>query len=239
VILGSTIKPKTYRKHARRGLCEAMLGKAVIVVEGLTEQIALWAVAEKLEASNENNYPLDLSGVTIFSSDGDGALPAFGAFFKNLGLSTYAFYDRKARSAEDVKKLQAAYDLPYETAYSGAEEMIVVEVPADRQWQLLDEIQKAGEQTNLGIPTQRPNDDEVRELSQQLLKGRKGDGTAGRLMELCDVSDLPQSMVTFLSLIYATFPKPEPIPLPMDLIETEAGVPSAGVTAQPPPRGPS
>jgi putative ATP-dependent endonuclease of OLD family len=85
VVLDGAIKPKTYRKHSRRGLCEAMLGKAVIVAEGLTEQIALWAVATKLEAADENNYPLDLSGVTIFSSDGDGSLAAFGAFFKNLG----------------------------------------------------------------------------------------------------------------------------------------------------------
>ncbi|TAK08101.1 DUF2813 domain-containing protein, partial [bacterium] len=45
VILDGAIKPKTYRKHTRRGLCEAMLGKAVIVAEGLTEQIALWDVA--------------------------------------------------------------------------------------------------------------------------------------------------------------------------------------------------
>lgn len=231
VMLDGTIKPKTYRKHARRGLCEAMLGKAVIVAEGLTEQIALWAVADKIEAADENNYPLDLSGVTIFSSDGDGLLEAFGKFFKNLGLTTYAFYDRKPRSPQDDEKLRAAFDLPYEIAYISAEALLAAEIPVDRQWQLLDEIRNASEQGNLGIPAQRPNDAAVKELSLMLLKGRKGDGTAGRLIELCDVAELPSTMVGFLTQIYTAFPKPEFIPLPGELDEVPAPEPGATETA--------
>lgn len=234
VILDGAIKPKTYRKHARRGLCEAILGKAVIVAEGLTEQIALWAVAEKMEAADENNYPLDLSGVTIFSSDGDGSLTAFGAFFKNLDLKTYAFFDFKARSAEEKEKLEAAFHLLKETAYTTAEHLLVAETPIDRQWQLLDKIRKAGEQGNVGIPEQRPNDAAVKEHCLNLLRGRKGDGTAGKLIEICDVTELPASIVEFLSHIYATFPKPEPIPLPEVLEETsQAGGPAVGGEAKP------
>jgi|ERR1051325_1401749 putative ATP-dependent endonuclease of OLD family len=222
VLLGDAIKPKTYRKHARRGLCEAMLGKAVIVTEGLTEQISLWAVAEKMEGADENNYPIDLSGVTIFSSDGDGSLHAFGAFFKNLGLRTYAFYDRKPRSQEEIDQLQAGFDLLKETAYVGTESLLITEVPVNRQWQLLDEIRNAGEQGNVGIPAERPNDEGVRRLCLELLKGRKGDGTAGRLIEFCEAAELPATMVEFLNNIYATFPKPENVPLPDALSETRA-----------------
>jgi len=228
VILGGAIKPKIYRKHARRGLCEAMLGKAVIVAEGLTEQIALWAVAEKMEAADEDNYPLDLSGVTIFSSDGDGLLSAFGTFFKNLGLSTYAFYDRKQRSPNEMEKLRMAFDLPNETVYATCEALLVAETPVDRQWQLLDEMRREGEQGNLGIPAQRPSDDAVRELSLKLLRGHKGDGTAGRLIEFCDRSELPASMVAFLSQIYSVFPRPEPITVPEGLTNTVA--PETGAT---------
>ncbi|MFZ5649666.1 MAG: ATP-dependent nuclease [Bacillota bacterium] len=230
VTLGGALKPKTYRKHARRGLCEAMLGKAVIVTEGLTEQIALWAVAEKMEADNEDNYPLDLSGVTIFSSDGDGSLPAFGAFFKNLGLKTYAFYDQKPRKPQEIQALQAAFDLPYETAFTGAEALLAAEIPVARQWQLLEEIRDAGEQGNVGIPDQRPNDDEVRALAANLLKKRKGDGTAGRLIGLCEATELPNSMKSFLSRVYADFPKPEPISLPIAGAEDILATEGAGVT---------
>lgn len=219
VVLDGTIKPKTYRKHARRGLCEAMLGKAVVVVEGLTEQIGIWAVAAKMEQHDPEIYPLDLSGVTVFSSDGDGSLPAFGSFFKNLGLKTYAFYDLKPRPPEQSDKLNAAFDLPNETSHVSAEVLLTTEIPLDRQWELLDEIRSTGEQGQVGIPQQRPHDDDVRRLCLELLKGRKGDGTAGRLIELCEVDELPISMVGFLKQIYAAFPKPAPIPLPANLTD--------------------
>lgn len=217
VVLDGSIKPKTYRKHARRGLCESMLGKAVIVAEGLTEQIALWAVAGKLEAADENNYPFDLSGVTIFSSDGDGSLGSFGAFFKNLGLTTYAFYDHKTRSQEEIAKINTAFAIANEHAYAGTEALLATEINTDRQWELLDEIRNEGGDGSIQIPSQRPQDNVVRDLTKQLLKGRKGDGTAGRLVELCDVAELPVSMAAFLSQVYTAFPKPEPIPLPENI----------------------
>lgn len=223
VILEGTIKPKTYRRHTRRGLCEAMLGKAVIVTEGLTEQIALWAVAEKMEEADKDKYPIDLSGVTIFSSDGDGSLDAFGGFFKKVELRTYAFYDARPRSTEENEKLQAAFDVLNQTAYVGMECLLVAEIPIERQWQLLEEIRNAGEQGKVGIPTERPIDDSVKELCLELLKGRKGDGTAGRLIELCDVSELPASMVKFLTLVYTAFTKPEVVAL----TEAVTGKPSA------------
>jgi len=72
---------------------EAMLGKAVIVVEGLTEQIGIWAVAAKMEGQDSNIYPLDLSGVTIFSSTVMEPCLLLVVFSKNIGLKTYAFYD--------------------------------------------------------------------------------------------------------------------------------------------------
>ena len=213
VLLGG-IKQKTYRKHTRRGLCEAMLGKAVIVTEGLTEQVAIWAVAEKMEIAS-GNYPLDLSGVTIFSADGDGSLAAFGEFFKNLGLKTYAFYDRKRRKPEDVEELHAAFDLDNETAYTGAEELVIAEVPIEKQWSLLEQIRDEGTQGGVGIPASRPCDDDIKSVIKTLLKGRKGDGTVGRLIDLCETNELPSSIVNFLSHVYRDFPRPEPVPLPL------------------------
>lgn len=212
--LGTFIKAKTYRKHSRRGLCEAMLGKAVIITEGLSEQVALWTVAENMEASDPSNYPLDLSGVTIFSSDGDGSLPEFGMFFKNLGIAAYAFYDNKTRSDEEKQKLNQAFIIANETSYKGMEDLLSTEVSVDHQWELLSEILKNGEEGQLGIPANKPTDAEVRKLCRDLLKGRKGDGTAGKLIELCNPSELPDTLTGFLNKIYAAFPRPEPVPVP-------------------------
>lgn len=234
VMLEGAIKPKTYRKHVRRGLCEAVLGKAVIVTEGLTEQTVIWAVAEKMEAASEDNYPLDLAGVTVFSSDGDGLLSAFGVFFRNLGLKAFAFYDHKQRTHEETEKLATAFDINNDTGYAGTEELLVAEVPVDRQWQLLNDIRVAGDHGSIAIPAERPVDADVRTLCCGLLKGRKGDGTAARLIDLCDMAELPVSVVQFLTQVYTAFPKPESVPLPAALAEATSTDSPVDEAAQPP-----
>src|SRR5271157_2827961 len=51
----SVLKGKIYRRHARRGLAEAMLGRAVIVGEGMTERDVVLAVAEDRKSTRLNS----------------------------------------------------------------------------------------------------------------------------------------------------------------------------------------
>lgn len=208
---GSALKDKTYKRYARRGLAEAMLGAGVIVVEGITEQSAIRSVAEKLEETDETLYPLDLSGISIFPVDGDGSLPMFGAFFKNLGLKAYAFYDFKKRKEEENQKIVESFDLPNEILYTGMEKLLAAEIPLDRQWQFLSELVQSGEQGNIGIPSVRPNDQEISLLLMKALKSNKGNSYAGRIISLCDVEEMPASIVNFLANVYKDFPRPRPI----------------------------
>lgn len=211
---GTTLKGKMYKRFARRGLAEAMLGPGVIVAEGITEHSTLAAAAEKLEAEDANCYPLDLSGITIFPVDGDGSLPNFGAFFKTLGLRTYAFYDQKPRKPEENQKFVESFDVPNETAYTSIELLLATEIPIDRQWEFLDSLLQSGEQGNLGIPAARPDDEAVKSHMIKALKSNKGNGYAARLIDLCDLAELPPSILGFLRRVYSDFPKPEPAPLP-------------------------
>ncbi len=214
VSLGTTLKDKMYRRHARRGLAEAMLGRGVIVAEGLSEKAAIGAVAERMEAADDGHYPLDLSGVTIFPVEGDGSMPAFGAFFKALGLKSYAFYDKKARKQEENQKFKESFDFPTETVYPGIERLLVHEIPVDRQWQFLDQVKRTGGQGNLAIPTARPSDAQVKALMEMALRSNKGNAYACGLIDLCGVIELPATIVDFLKEVYLNFPKPEPVPIP-------------------------
>jgi putative ATP-dependent endonuclease of OLD family len=240
---GTTLKGKMYKRHARRGLAEAMLGPSVIVAEGITEHSALTAVAEKLETADSNCYPLDLSGITIFPVDGDGSLPNFGSFFKALGLRTYAFYDKKTRKPEDNQKFVDGFDVPNETAYSGIELLLVAETPIDRQWEFLDALRQSEEQGNLCIPATRPDDASIKETMTNALKSNKGNGYAARLIDRCDVAELPKSITGFLKRVYTDFPKPISAPLPPAKGEkaseptkhTAEGAPAPPAQAEPPP----
>jgi len=187
-----------------------MLGPGVIVAEGITEQAALLATAEKLE-SDTSCYPLDLSGVTIFPVEGDGSMPMFGAFFRALGIRAYAFYDKKPRTAKETQAFFDSFDVPVETPYQSMERLLVTEIPVDRQWQFLDELRQAGEQGQVGVPSSRPADAQVPTLTEQALKSNKGNAYDARLIEYCDVAEMPPTIVTFLMSIYLQFPRPTPL----------------------------
>jgi putative ATP-dependent endonuclease of OLD family len=188
-----------------------MLGPGVIIAEGITEHSALTTAAAKMEAADVRNYPLDLSGVSIFPVDGDGTLPILGEFFKALGLITYGFYDKKVRNASEQAKLLEAFNHPCETQYSGIEMLLTTETPVERQWEFLSDLRQTGEQGNVGIPTDRPAETQVRELTLRVLKSNKGNGYAARLLESCDVEELPQTITTFLHSVYAAFPEPSQV----------------------------
>jgi putative ATP-dependent endonuclease of OLD family len=185
-----------------------MLGKGAIVVEGLTEFNALPVVARKMEEANEDLQPLDIAGVAFFDAESEGQMPKFGNFFKSLGLRTFGFYDLAARSAQKKQELVDAYDIDCEHQYAGFEALVVAEVPVDRQWAFLEDLRETGDCGNFVIAAARPGDDAVRDLVKSALKGHKGAGWAARLLDGCEVHELPVTVTGFLTPIYAAFPKP-------------------------------
>lgn len=210
VSLGEHMKAKNYRRHVRRALAEAMLGRGAIVAEGLTEQLVLQAVSSKMEKSLPDNYPLDLSGVTIVTADGDGSIAEFGRFFTSLDLPAFAFFDKKTRAQKEIDALNnAGFKILNEIAYPGMEELLAAEVPLNIQWAYLEDLRDSGAAPKTHIPVARPGDDQVREFTRQTLKDGKGWGRAADLIDLCGEADLPQSITDFLAHIYALFPGPK------------------------------
>lgn len=229
---GTTLKGKTYRKHARSGLAEAMLGRGVIICEGITEKDIVLAVAERMEEANpERCYPLDLSGVSVLSVNGDGSLPEFGAFFSALQIRTYAFFDHKVRSSTETEKLTNSFHHLHETTYAGSELMLVAEVPSRKLFEFLVLLKDSGEKPDLPLPASADLVDEVKALAMSILKKDKGSGYAGRLIGLCDHDELPSSVTTLLNTVYGEFKKPAPVP-PLDPPETEV-VPAGETTVVP------
>lgn len=220
----SGLKGNDFRRYARRGLTECMLGKGAIVVEGLTEFHALPVVARKMEEANEDLHPLDIAGVAFFDAETEGQMPKFGNFFRSLGLKTFGFYDLAPRSAQKQQELTNAYDIDCEHQYAGFEALVTAEVPIDRQWAFLDELRQTGDCGNFVIPAARPGDDVVIALVMSALKGNKGAGWAARLLDGCEIHELPATVTAFLGQVYANFPKPADVA--MDA-ETDAAAPVA------------
>lgn len=228
----SGLKDNDYKRYARRGLAECMLGKGAIVVEGVTEFHALPVAARKLEEANQNLQPLDIAGVAFFDADGDGKAPKFGTFFRALGLKTFAFYDHKNRKSDEQQKFANSFDLNCQHSYLGFEALVTEEVSVDRLWAFLTGLQVTGESGNVGIPSQRPGDDQVKEIAKKALSSNKGAGWTARLFEDCAVHELPATVVGFLNQVYAFFPQPTE---PLSEDEPTPGTPpDANTTGAPP-----
>ncbi|MDA8383194.1 MAG: AAA family ATPase [Betaproteobacteria bacterium] len=207
--LPAGMKAKNYRQNFRRAIAEAMLGRGVIVGEGITEQDALLVVAQKMEEHDANLFPLDVAGISVINADGDGNLEKLGAFFKEIDIPAFAFFDRKKRTDADIAALQGSYTIAKEISQKGAEMLMAEETPLDRQWQYLELLRNEDSEGRFGIPAARPADDTLRALVVSTLKGLKGEGGAARLLDLCAVGELPPTITGFLAEIYQRYPKPK------------------------------
>lgn len=208
------LKDNDYKRFSRSGLCECMLGRAAIVVEGVTELHAMPVVARRMEENDPNLQPLDIAGVTFFDADGESNMPKFGKFFKTLGLRTFAFYDldyKKKRKAEQAQALADNFEVNVEHAYKGFEDLVVAEVPVDRLWSFLSGLKANDENGKVAIPDARPNDDTVKAIAKEALGGNKGAGWSARLFEECELHELPATVTKFLASVFALFPPPPPI----------------------------
>ncbi len=218
------LKDNDYKRFSRSGLSECMLGRAAIVVEGVTELHAMPIVARRMEENDPSLQPLDIAGVAFFNADGESNMPKFGKFFKTMGLRTFAFYDldyKKTRKTEQAQALASSFEINVEHAYKGFEDLVTAEVPVDRLWSFLAGLKTNDENGNVAIPAVRPSDEAIKGIAKEALGGNKGAGWSARLFEECEMHELPATVTGFLASIFSLFPPPPPVNEDDDEAEVE------------------
>ena len=207
------IKAKTYKGNLRRVLAEAMLGNGVLCVEGISDGEAIYTASAVLEEDRpEGTYtPLDLSGVTVVQCEGDGGLLRYGKFFSEIGLRTYAFYDRQKNDAI-ADEINDAFDATWELEQTGIEYLLADETTIDVIHDFLAETSEWDDYPRNPKNPERfeydpdGDDRDVRMLCRRVLKSRKGSGYAQRLVELCSAGDLPAVITAALEHISEELP---------------------------------
>ena len=207
------IKAKTYKGNLRRVLAEAMLGNGVLCVEGISDGEAIYTASAVLEeGSPEGAYtPLDLSGVTVVQCEGDGGLLRYGQFFSEIGLRTYAFYDRQKNDAI-ADEIDDVFDATWELEQTGIEYLLADKTTIGV---IRDFLAEASERDDYPRNPRNPERFEydpdtaaadLRMLCRRVLKARKGSGYAQRLVELCTAGDLPAVVTAALEHISDELP---------------------------------
>ena len=199
-------KPKRYEREKRQ-MAEAVLSRAVLVVEGATEAALFPAAAGVLDADPNTDYEhFDLAGVTVFDAGGDTNVASYGPFFAEMGKPVFAFYDKQSTHPTPEAALQLArYDLKTESPTKGIEQLLGSTIPVDVLRDFLTEVRDRSDYpANLGFIEEDDDEVQVRELVKKVLIARKGSiqPYAAILVSQCSVTDLPEPIRTALTDIH-------------------------------------
>jgi putative ATP-dependent endonuclease of OLD family len=201
------VKPKTYRTE-RRQFAEAILGRAVLVVEGSTEASVFPVASTVMEASSgaDKYVHFDLAGVTIFSASGEGDVPRHGPIFAALGKLVFGFSDKPKvpLTSEATAKLESFAKF-WESPEKGIETLLVKELSLDVLKRFFEEVQNRFDYPrSLGAYDPTLSETEIRALAVKVLKARKGDahGYAAILIAQCQTAEeLPPTIKGILETI--------------------------------------
>ncbi|WP_369743962.1 ATP-dependent endonuclease [Pseudidiomarina sp. PP-1MA] len=208
VTLGE-IKLKKYRRE-RRQMAEAILSRAVIVVEGATEAALFPVTSELLERFREEAYEhIDLSGVSIFNAGSDKEVPPFGPFFKTLGKPAFAFYDKQEDEPDEVVAARLAdFKQVWESPEKGIEDVLISEMPVATLRRFLESAKNRDDYpVDKGTIEDGMSDEDIKRITRAVLKVRKGDNqpyAALLIAECLTEAELPETIVTILDTVHAS-----------------------------------
>lgn len=201
-----SIKSKSI-KSERRQFAEAVLARAVLVVEGGTELAVFPALADALERFKgpETYVHPDLAGLSFFDANGDTEVPRFGPIFRALGKQSFALQDKQKKAqTESAQENLKAYDKCWESDYEKIEDALVSEIPIPVLREFLEAAIDWPDYPDEPKYEASLDDGQVEVLARKILWARKGSAHAygARLIGFCgSESDLPSSLTMILTEI--------------------------------------
>lgn len=200
----SGFRLKRYLANQRQ-FAEAVLARAVLVVEGTTEAALFPIVSDVLDHDGDPSLKdyihIDLAGVTLFDAQGDTSVPLFAPVFKTMGKPVYGIHDTPTSPLTADAVAKARQFTRYEViGYSGVEELLAAEIPVDVQRRFLAGVAARSDYPQeVGFLDKDADEASVRKLTTQVLKKKKGDGYAALLISQCKTrAELPATLAAFL-----------------------------------------
>lgn len=221
------VKPKAYRTEFRTRFCEALLARYVLVLEGRTEFDALPAAARRLcELAPTKFKSLENLGVAVIDARGDTNVAPMGAFFRSLGKTVFAVFDKQAPGA--LAAIVASVDHAFESATKGFENLVLHGTSEAALRGYAAAVVAAGDwppHLLAKTPTAVTPLVELQAILSQYFGWAKGDGDAGDLLASCPtVNDMPEYVrVTLQAIKDIVEPPPAEIVVAKALVAEAAG----------------
>lgn len=207
-VTGTPINPGLLRRKlywkAKREFAEAILSRAVLIVEGDAEVAAFHAASSVLELHEPEYQHLDLAGVSVIGAGNDSSVPLFAPIFRAMGKRTYGTWDKpKSPLSDEAQEASKQFDRCWPSSEIGLEDLLVKEAPVSVHRDYLEKAaNRADYPEKASKYTPELDDDAVGLLARETLKARKGDGYAALLIESCvTLDDIPASIREILHAI--------------------------------------
>lgn len=228
-----SVKPKAYRTEFRTRFCEALLARYVLVLEGRTEYDALAAAARRLGELDPTRFKsLENLGVAIVDARGETNVAPLGAFFRSLGKTVFAVFDKQ--SPEALAAIKASVDHPYESASAGFEDLVLQGASEAALRSYAAAVVAGGDWPQhlaAWTPAAATPLADLQAALSSYFSWAKGGGDAGDLLASCQTADdMPEYVRTTLAAIKNVIEPPRLPPLPPQA----AGMPLLPETAAKP-----
>jgi len=188
----STLKPKTYQLK-RRQFAEAILARAVLVLEGSTEVAVFSAASAALERLGIEGYVhVDLAGVSLFDADGDKDVPKYAPIFKAMDKRVFGAWDKQTSSfTDDAKSKIGQFDAYWEAPEAGIERVLVKQTTTAVLRRFLDEVAERDDYPQHVPYVESTPSEDLERVAFEVLKARKGEAAAyaAILLDQCQTLD--------------------------------------------------
>lgn len=196
------VKQKTLRRAFRTRFAEGLLARTVVLVEGVTELWALPAAVDVLTSVPGTGFQgFDLDGVVFVPADGTGGLLGLASYFDSIGIPVAIVCDQLTDPAHRNDLDQIAH-LLFEHPYSGFERLLTDELDPSVVRRVARTAQTWSDYPHhLNLPDPGASDVVWRQFLLKLLKTRKGEGYAARIVSSCQHDQLPPTLIKILASI--------------------------------------
>jgi putative ATP-dependent endonuclease of the OLD family len=206
------IKPKAYSSEFRMRFAEALLARRVLVAEGETELSAYSAAARRLAELDPSQFAsLEALGIAVFNARTDSQVAGYGAFFRDLGKTVFAVYDKQVDAAQSAQ-IKAAVDYPFEAPAKGFEVLVLDETAEAALRRFGAMLVRDGEWPR-HLAAQTPQSatplTDLKDALHKYLGWSKGSGGAADLLGLCTLTEMPAAVKGVLAAI-KTAMQPQP-----------------------------
>ena len=196
------VRPKRYREEFRKKLCEGLLARRVLIVEGRTEYDSYYLCSKKLYAFNPHDFKsFDTLGLAIINAETDSQIVELGDFFQSLGKEVFAIFDKQKK--DNLEEIKKAVDYPFESPEDGFEDLLIknVPVPVLRKYAHFIVRENTWPSHYKSNPIDIDDETEFKAILFKFLKDRKGSGEAALLLSMCKKEELPEFIISTITEI--------------------------------------